>query len=75
MKYIVGDMVNGTLNTFQTLQEAQECYAEYVQEGNLVNAELVKQCIGTDNIGNDIYPNLVQAAEFYYILDENQEQI
>ena len=75
MKYLVGDMVNGTLKTFSTLAEAEECYADYVEEGNQINAENVKHCLGEDNEGNDIYPELEDASKFYYIQDENDEML
>ena len=67
MKYLVGDMVNGTLNTFETLAEAERCYAGYVEEGNEINVENSKTWIGEDSEGNDIYPALEDAAKFYYI--------
>ena len=67
MKYLVGDMVNGTLKTFSTLAEAEECFADYIEDGNRMNAENASTCIGQGADGEDEYPALEDAAEFYYI--------
>ena len=67
MKYLVGDMVNGTLNSFDTLEEAERCYADYAEEGTRYNQENMKNYLGEDNEGIDIHPASVDASKFYYI--------
>ena len=66
INYFVGDLINGTLNTFTTKQEAENCYEEYVTEGNRINAENEKECIGQDIFGVDMYPIYPNPNTFYY---------
>ena len=73
VNFVVGDYINGVLETFDNREEAEECFKDYVAEGNKINAENAKELIDTDPLGNDIYPEFEDASTFYFIKEVEVE--